>query len=54
MTGLVIAIVVVVAVLLGALMALRRNRVELPPKEVLDRVKARERELEAQERSADE
>ncbi len=52
MTRLILAILIVVAVLLGALMALRRNRVQLPPPEVLDRVKKREVALEAREREA--
>lgn len=49
MTRLVIALVIVIAILLGALMALRRNRVRLPPPDVLDRVHEREKALEARE-----
>ena len=47
----IIALGLVVAVLLGSLMALRRNRVQLPPQDVIDRVKVREREIEARERA---
>ena len=48
----VIALVIVAAVLLGGLLALRRSsRDALPSQDVIDRVKARERELAERERS---
>lgn len=47
----IIALALIVAVLLGSLMALRRNRVRLPSQDVIDRVKLREREIEARERA---
>jgi hypothetical protein len=52
MSKFVIALVVVSAVLIGGLVALLRARsLPLPPQDVLDRVRQRERELEAKERS---
>jgi hypothetical protein len=51
MTKFVIALVVVVAVLVSGLLGLLRARsLPLPPQDVLDRVKRREREWEAKER----
>jgi hypothetical protein len=46
----VIALVVVILVLAGTLIGFLRTRVPLPPQDVLDRVKRRERELEAKEK----
>jgi hypothetical protein len=52
MAKFVIALVVVVAVLAGGLIGLLRGRrLPLPPQDVLDRVRRRERELEARESS---
>lgn len=52
MTKFVIAVVVVAAVLAGGLVALLRARhMPLPPQDVLDRVRRREQELEAKEKS---
>jgi hypothetical protein len=45
-----IAFFLVAVVLVGALIGLWRGRVQLPPQDVLDRVRRREQELEAQER----
>jgi hypothetical protein len=51
MVKFVIALVVVIAVLVGGWIGLlRARRLPLPPQDVLDRVKQRERELEAKER----
>jgi hypothetical protein len=51
MTKFAIALVVVFVVLVGGLIGLLRSRsMPLPPQDVLDRVRARERELEAKER----
>ena len=47
----VVAFVVVFAILYGSLLALRRMRVPVPPQDVIDRVKAREREIEAKEQA---
>jgi hypothetical protein len=47
----VIALVIVAAVVFGGLLALRRSsRDALPSQDVIDRAKARERELQARER----
>ena len=46
----VIALVVVVAIVLGGLLAFRRSRLPLPSQDVIDRVKRRERVLEEEER----
>ena len=47
----VIALVIVAAVLWGGLLAFRRSsRDALPSQDVLDRVKARDRELQAREK----
>jgi hypothetical protein len=52
MAKFVVALVVVIAVLAGGLIALlRARRLPLPPQDVLDRVRRREQELEAKERS---
>ena len=52
MTKFVIALIVVTAVLVGGLIGLLRGRsLPLPPQDVLDRVRERERELRAKERS---
>ena len=52
MTKFVLALVVVAALLAGGLvMLLRARSLPLPPQDVLDRVKRRERELEAKEKS---
>ncbi len=45
-----IVLAVVIAVVVGGLLAFRRSKGPLPPQDVLDRVKQRERELEARER----
>ena len=51
MVKFVIALSVVLAVVLGGLLAFRRSsRVAMPSQDVIDRVKIRERELENQER----
>lgn len=51
MTKFVIALIVVAAVLAGGLIGLLRGRrLPLPPPDVLDRVKERERELQAKEK----
>jgi hypothetical protein len=51
----VIALVVVVAVIVGGLMAFRRNnRLGQPSQDVIERVKVRERQLQAHERAEDE
>jgi Protein of unknown function (DUF2897) len=47
----IIALVIVVGVVLGGLLALRRSKLAQPSQEVLDRVKIRERKIEAQERA---
>lgn len=47
----IIALVVVVAFVLGGFIAFRRNAPPMPSQDVLDRVKTRERELEAKERA---
>jgi len=53
MTKFVVALIVVAAVLASGLMALLRARsMPLPPKDVLDRVRQREKELEALNRRA--
>ena len=55
MTKFVVAAIVVAALLLGALFGLLRSRkTPMAPPDVLDRVKRRNRELEAQERREDE
>ena len=47
-----IAFAAAVALLAGALIALRKGRFrDMPSQEVIDRVKAREQEIEARERS---
>jgi hypothetical protein len=52
MTKFVLALVVVLAVLASGLIGLLRARsMPLPPQDVLDRVKRREQELEAREKS---
>ena len=51
MTKFVIAFLVVIAVLAGGWIGLLKSRrLPLPPQDVLDRVRQRERELEAKER----
>jgi hypothetical protein len=51
MTKFVVATVIVVALILGGLLGLLRGRrAPMAPPDVLDRVKQRNRELEAQER----
>ena len=51
MAKFVVALVVVIAVLAGGLIGLLRGRrLPLPPQEVLDRVRRREREMEAREK----
>ncbi len=51
MVKFVIALVIVIAVLAGGwLRLMRARRLPLPPQDVLDRVKQRERELEARDR----
>ena len=51
MAKFVIALVVVIAVLVGGLVGLlRARRLPLPPPDVLGRVRQRERELEAREK----
>jgi hypothetical protein len=51
MTKFVVATIVVIALLVGGLLALLRGRrTPMAPPDVLDRVKQRNRELEAQER----
>ena len=48
----IVALVIVVAIVLGGLMTFRRNnRVGQPAQDVIDRVKIREREIEAKERA---
>lgn len=47
----IIAFVIVGAILFGSLLALRRTRMEMPSQDVIDRVKLREREIEARERT---
>jgi hypothetical protein len=48
----VFAFLMVVAIVLGGLMALRRNsRLGQPSQDVIDRAKVREREIEARERA---
>ncbi len=47
----IIAFVVVFAFLYGSLWAFRRMRVPMPPQDVIDRVKARELQLEAKEQA---
>jgi hypothetical protein len=47
----VVAVIVVFAILYGSLFALRRMRVPVPPQDVIDRVKSREREIEAKEQA---
>jgi len=52
MTKFVIALVVVAALLVGGLLGLLRARsLPSPPQDVLDRVRRREREMEAREKS---
>jgi hypothetical protein len=52
MVKFVIALVLVIAVLAGGWLGLlRARRLPSPPQDVLDRVRQRERELEARERS---
>jgi len=54
MTKFIIAAIVVLAVLVGGLLGLLRSRrAPMAPPDVLDRVKQRNRELEAQERRED-
>jgi hypothetical protein len=51
MTKVVVSIVIVIAIVLGGLLSLRRNaRLGQPSQEVIDRAKLREREIEAKER----
>jgi hypothetical protein len=51
MTPFVISLIVVIAVLAGGLIGLLRGRrLPPPPQDVLDRVRQRERELEAKEK----
>jgi hypothetical protein len=51
-TKFIIAALIVVAIVLGGLLTFRRNnRLGQPSQEVIDRVKVRERELEAKERA---
>jgi hypothetical protein len=51
MVKFVIALSIVLAVILGGLLAFRRSsRLAMPSQDVIDRVKAREVELEKQER----
>lgn len=48
----IVAFVIVVAVVLGGLMAFRSNsRLAQPSQDIIDRVKIREREIEAKERA---
>ena len=55
MTKFIIAAIVVLALLMGGLLALLRGRrAPMAPPDVLDRVKQRNRDLEAQERREDE
>ena len=55
MTKFVIAAIVVLGLIIGGLLGLLRGwRTPMAPPEVLDRVKQRNRELEAQERRDDE
>ena len=51
MSKLIIVVLVAVAFLLGGLLAFRRSRGALPSPDVIARVKAREREIEARERA---
>lgn len=54
MTKFVVALILVAALLVGGLLALLRNRREpMGSPEVLERAKQRNREIEAQERRAD-
>ena len=51
MTKVVVSIVIVIAIVLGGLLSLRRSaRLGQPPQEVIDRAKLREREIKAKER----
>ncbi len=52
MVRFVIALVIVAAFVLSALIAFRRNAPPQPSQDVIDRVKAREREIAAKERAA--
>jgi hypothetical protein len=55
MTKFVVVTIVVVALIVGGLLGLLRGRrAPMAPPDVLDRVKRRNRELEARERSEDE
>ncbi|MEO7774295.1 MAG: hypothetical protein ABIT36_02690 [Steroidobacteraceae bacterium] len=48
----IIALVIVLAVVLGGLMSFRRNkRLGQPSQDVIDRVKVREQEIQAKERA---
>jgi hypothetical protein len=51
MNGFIIACALVAVLLGGSLMALRHYRLGMPSKDVLDRVKQREREIEAREKA---
>lgn len=52
MMKLVLGLLIAAAILLGSLLALRRNRnKDLPSAEVVDRVKQREQQIEARERA---
>jgi len=55
MTTAIIIIVIVLAILVGAIMNLRSSaKTGMPSKDVLDRATQRARELEVQEKAADE
>lgn len=51
MVKFIVAFIIVFAILYGSLFALRRMRVPVPPQDVIERVRAREREIEATEQA---
>jgi hypothetical protein len=52
MSKFIIAVVIVTAIILGGLLTFRRNkRLGQPSQDIIDRVKARERDIQAKERA---